>query len=168
MMMFKSLLTAGALLSASVSSVLAQNITTTPSAFNATVAPTNATVVANSTVAAGVDSTMLVLVRDQASGDMVTLGLKGYGIPYQILVVPQEGVALPVLNSSLTQGNYGGIIVLSELAFSYPTGWGSALTADQWTQLYNYQTTFKVRMTRLDVFPGPAFGKYHSVDAGFL
>ncbi|QDS77911.1 hypothetical protein FKW77_000823 [Venturia effusa] len=105
-----------------------------------------------------VKNTILVLARDTASGYSGTSGLAGYGIPYQLVVVPQAGITLPVLNSTATAGNYGGIIVLSDVAYSYAAGWSSALTAAQWASLYAYQTSFGVRMVRLDVYPGPDFG----------
>lgn len=103
-------------------------------------------------------STILVLARDQTSSYAATSGLHGYGIPYQLVLVPQSGVALPTLNSSATKGNYGGILTLSELAYSYDDGWHSALTTDQWNTLYQYQTQFGARMVRLDVYPTDSFG----------
>lgn len=48
--------------------------------------------------------------------------------------------------------------MLGEVSYDMPTGWGSALTAAQWQQLYDYQTGFGVRMVRLDVYPGSDFG----------
>lgn len=87
------------------------------------------------------------------------MGLEGYGIPYQVVIIPKEGRELPPLNSSLTDGNYGGILVLGELAYEYDSGWDSALKAAQWKILYDYQTIFNVRMVRLDAFPSPQFGK---------
>lgn len=109
--------------------------------------------------ALSVTSTVLVFARDTASGNSAISGLKGYGIPFQLVIVPQGGTSLPSLNDTTTQGNYGGIVVLSELAYSYDDVWASALTSSQWQQLYDYQTTFGVRMVRLDVYPGPDFGK---------
>jgi hypothetical protein len=110
--------------------------------------------------ALSMSNTILVFARDTASSYSATSGFKGYGIPYQLVLVPQTGVNLPVLNSSSTQGNYGGFVVLGEVAYDYGTsGWGSALTPAQWQQLYDYQTTFGARMVRLDVYPGPDFGK---------
>lgn len=76
----------------------------------------------------------------------------------KLVIVPQAGITLPTLNSTATSGNYGGFIVLSEVAYSYTAGWASALTAAQWASLYAYQTSFGVRMVRLDVFPGAEFG----------
>jgi len=105
-----------------------------------------------------VNSTILVFARDTASGYSGTSGLAGYGIPYQLVVVPQAGITLPVLNSTATAGNFGGIIILSDVAYSYDSGWASAITAAQWAQLFAYQTSFGVRMVRLDVYPGSNFG----------
>lgn len=109
-----------------------------------------------------VANTILVFARDSASANVATLGLQAYGIPYQAVLVPQSGAALPVLNSSATQGNYGGILVLSEVSYQYSTGFMSALNTSQWQTLYNYQTAFGVRMVRLDVYPTPDMGKLES------
>jgi hypothetical protein len=153
---FKCLLTAGALLSYGFS-VLSES-----SIINSTTAIVSNT--RSKTTASGtIDSIILVLARDQTSGNMVTSGLRGYGIPYEILVVPREGAVLPTLNLTATTGNYGGFLILSELAFKYSAGWRSSLTRQQWGELYAYQSAFKVRMVRLDVYPGPDFGNLFSV-----
>ncbi|KAF3762059.1 hypothetical protein M406DRAFT_104348 [Cryphonectria parasitica EP155] len=108
--------------------------------------------------ALAVSNTILVFARDTASATVATLGFQGYGIPYETVIVPQSGVALPTLNSSLTSGNYGGILVLSEVSYQYSTGFLSALTTSQWDQLYAYQLAFGVRMVRLDSFPTTDMG----------
>lgn len=108
--------------------------------------------------AISVSSTILVFARDAASSTSATSGLQGYGIPYQVVMVPQAGITLPALTSSDTTGNYAGIIVLSEVAYQYPTGWASAITADQWQTIYNYQLGFGVRLVRLDSFPSTDLG----------
>lgn len=109
---------------------------------------------------ATVSSTVLVIARDATSAlNSASLGLQGYGIPYETLVVPQAGIAnLPLLNASATNGNYGGIVVVGEVSYNYDNSYRSALTTDQWNQLYAYQTNFGVRMVRLDVFPTTEFG----------
>ncbi|KAG4438152.1 hypothetical protein IFR05_006363 [Cadophora sp. M221] len=104
-----------------------------------------------------VSSTILVFARNAAEATSGTSGLKAYGIPFQLILVPSGGITLPTLNSA-TVGNYGGIIVMSEVAYEYSTGWASGITATQWQTLYTYQTSFGVRMARLDVYPGPDFG----------
>lgn len=108
---------------------------------------------------ATVQSTILVIARDQDSAKSATSGLNGYGIPFETLLVPQAGITLPALTSS-SGGNYGGLVVASGIAYDYggTTGWRSALTDDQWNQLYNYQTAYGVRMVQYDVYPQPAFG----------
>ncbi|KAM7186129.1 non-anchored cell wall protein-1 [Naviculisporaceae sp. PSN 640] len=108
--------------------------------------------------AKSVSSTILVIARDAVSATSATSGLQGYGIPYQVVTVPQGGITLPALTSSETSGNYGGVIVLSEVAYEYPTGWASAITPDQWQTIYNYQDAFGIRLVRLDSFPSTDLG----------
>ncbi|OCK84856.1 hypothetical protein K432DRAFT_319527 [Lepidopterella palustris CBS 459.81] len=105
-----------------------------------------------------VANTVLVIARDSASAFSGYSGLQGYGIPFQVLTVPSTGAALPQLNSSATVGNFGGIVVLSEVSYNYNGQYLSALTSDQWQQMYNYQLAFGVRMVRIDVFPTADFG----------
>ncbi|KAF4554718.1 Hypothetical protein D9617_3g017860 [Elsinoe fawcettii] len=103
-----------------------------------------------------VANTILVLAKDADGMYTSTSGLNGYGIPFQSIIVPQSGIALPQLNSSATAGNFGGIIIHAEVSYDFGGGnWSSALTPAQWQDLYNYQTVFGVRMVRLDVYPGP-------------
>ncbi|KAN0102256.1 hypothetical protein V8E51_012766 [Hyaloscypha variabilis] len=107
-----------------------------------------------------IKSTILVFARDTASGYSAYSGLNAIGIPYQLVIVPQAGITLPVLNTSSTAGNYGGIVILSEVSYNYGAslGFQSALSAAQWASLYQYQSDFGVYMVRMDAFPGPAFG----------
>jgi hypothetical protein len=109
---------------------------------------------------ATVSSNVLIIARDATSAENgAAAGLRGYGIPYEILTVPQAGVTnLPLLNSSATNANYGGIVIISEVGYNYDTSYYSALTRKQWNDLYAYQSSFGVRMVRLDVFPTSDFG----------
>lgn len=122
-----------------------------PSAFAKMWLPFLATVLVASVAAAQntVQSTILIFARDTTSAYDAYSGFNAYGIPYDVVIVPQAGITLPTLNSSATQGNYGGIVVLSEVSYSYNGSWESALTTAQWQQLYTYQTAFGVRMVRL-------------------
>jgi hypothetical protein len=100
----------------------------------------------------------LVIARDAASAGVASSGLNGYGIPFTTLIVPSAGVALPDLNGT-AGGNFGGIVVASEVSYDYGTrGFQSALTTDQWNQLYAYQLEYGVRMVQYDVYPGPNYG----------
>lgn len=105
-----------------------------------------------------VSSTVLIIARDEDAAFTGYSVIEGYGIPYQVLLVPATGAALPQLNSSATAGNFGGIVVVSDVAYSLSSGWGSALTASQWRQMYDYQLAFGVRMVRLDAVPSSEFG----------
>ncbi|PNY27996.1 Uncharacterized protein TCAP_02067 [Tolypocladium capitatum] len=102
-----------------------------------------------------VDSTILVIARNDADARQATVGLDGYGIPYEKLLVSQPGTALPTLNSSPTQGRYGGIITVNS---DTNRNWDTAVTQQQWSQLYAYQEAFQVRMVRLNEDPRPEFG----------
>jgi hypothetical protein len=105
-----------------------------------------------------IDSTALIIARDLTSAYSAYSGLNDYGIPYSILTVPSTGAALPSLNDSSTVGNYGLIVVVSEVSYDYGSDYESALTTDQWTTLFNYQVAFGVRMVRLDVYPSEDTG----------
>lgn len=104
-------------------------------------------------------NTLLVFARDTTAANNAVSGLQGYGISYQTVIVPSNGIStLPTLSSSSTTGNYGGIVVLSDVAYQTSTGFFTALTDDQWKALYAYQESFGVRMVRMDVFPTADLG----------
>ena len=86
-----------------------------------------------------VDGTVLVLGRTTADAKMAALGLDAYGIAYETVEVPQGGVSLPQLNSTAEKGNYGGILMLSEVSYEYEDGWRSAVTKEQFDEIYAYQ-----------------------------
>ncbi|KKK19527.1 hypothetical protein AOCH_007249 [Aspergillus ochraceoroseus] len=109
---------------------------------------------ATGTIAANI----LVIARDSSQAGVASSGLNAYGIPFTTLLVPQSGVQLPTLNSS-SGGNFGGIVVAGEVSYDYGNDtWSSALTDDQWNQLYAYQLAYGVRMVQTDVYPGSKFG----------
>ncbi|PHH84639.1 hypothetical protein CDD83_1620 [Cordyceps sp. RAO-2017] len=105
-----------------------------------------------------VDSTVLIIGRDDADVAKASLGLDGYGIPWDKALIPQGGTSLPPLNSSSTDGRYGAIVVIGSVSYGNGDNFSSALKPQQWDDLFAYQTAFGVRMVRLDEFPGPSFG----------
>lgn len=102
-------------------------------------------------------SNVLVIAKDSDNARTASAGLNGYGVPFTTLLVPQNGTDLPALNSS-AGGNFGGIVVVSEVTYEYGDGFHSALTDDQWNQLFAYQISHGVRMVQYSVYPGPKFG----------
>ncbi|VUC20443.1 unnamed protein product [Clonostachys rosea] len=161
----------------SSSSVASSTPSSTPSSSAASTTPVStasststpsATATSSTLPSPTVDSTILILAKDAATAKLASDGLNAYGIPYQSFLIAQAGTALPTLNSSLTSGNYGGIIVMSSVAYDYggTTGWQSAITTDQWTALNNYQLSFNVRMVRIDEYPGASFGTTPGTDGG--
>lgn len=137
-------------------------VITTATGTVATAAPVQATDAPASdgsdSDAAGVAGTVLILARDEYSASLGSAGLVGYGINYEHYIVPKEGRDLPKLNSTLKHGNYGGIIVTDALAYEYDDGWHSAFSTEQWAAIHSYQADFRVRMVRINEYPGPQFG----------
>ena len=109
--------------------------------------------------AGSIPGNILVIASNDHSVGVASSGLNAYGISFTELLVPKSGVDLPALNSS-SGGNFGGIIIASEVSYDYggTTGFQSALTSDQWNQLHAYQLEYGVRMVQYDVYPGPKFG----------
>ncbi|KAG8413411.1 hypothetical protein J3458_012975 [Metarhizium acridum] len=108
--------------------------------------------------AISVGSTVLILARNEGEAKSAAMGLDGYGIPYQKVIFPAGGTGLPVLNSSATQGNFGGIVVISNVAYDNNGTFASAVTSQQWAQINSYQSTFKVRMVRINEYPSAEYG----------
>ena len=144
----------------STTAVVTSSATASPSAAAAPIANgTSSAAGAAAVVGGNTKADILVIARDASSAKNLASGFNGYGIPYSTLVVPQAGTQLPALNTSGV-GNYGGILIHGQVAYDYggTLGFQSALTADQWNQLYAYQTAYGSRMVHLDVYPGPLFG----------
>ncbi|KAJ4168868.1 hypothetical protein NW754_010799 [Fusarium falciforme] len=105
-----------------------------------------------------VDSTILIFAKDEYAASSAGWGFEGYGIPFEKVLVPQTGFELPTLNSSSSRGNYGGIVVVDSVSYEYSDGWRSAISTEQWEKIYEYQINFKVRLVRINEYPGPNFG----------
>ena len=106
----------------------------------------------------------LVLAISTNDADSATAILQGYGAPFNLIMVPQEGIALPTLETT-TQCNepvglYGMIVIISQLAFDYggDIGFASALNSSQWDTLHAYQVKYGVRMVQLNQFPSSVEG----------
>lgn len=116
------------------------------------------------------DTALVIAVSDAAADEAVSL-LNQYNQTTQLLLFAQNGTALPPLetvNGSSDVGNFGLIIVIGLASYDYggTTGWASAITADQWSQLYAYQLKYGVRMIHLDGYPGNFPGTALAVGPG--
>jgi hypothetical protein len=112
-----------------------------------------------------VNSTILVLARDSNATVPGTAVLQGYGIPFSVVDI-SKGAAIPVLNSTTSSGNYGGIVAISSRDYVKGDDWHTILTDKQWQQLYTYQESFGVRLVRLNAWPGAEFGTTAVSDSG--
>ncbi|KAK6509254.1 hypothetical protein TWF481_004012 [Arthrobotrys musiformis] len=109
-------------------------------------------------IAVKIRNTVLVVSPDKPHADTITDTMDGYGIPYEVLIVPQGGTSLPRLNETSGDGNYGLFVILSQVSYNYGDEWRSALTQSQWNSMYDYQTVYGVRMIHVDAYPGSQFG----------
>ena len=114
---------------------------------------------------------LIITTTDAGAADQATTVIQGYGVPLQIVPIPQAGTALPTLETisgGNNNGNYGLIIIVGLVSYNYggTTGWASAITPAQWTQLYNYQTKYGVRMVHLNAFPQAVFGTAATAPVG--
>ena len=106
-----------------------------------------------------VADTALVVATDATAADEAVYILNNYNQSYQLLVVAQTGTPLPTLEtvdaSGNPVGNFGLIVVIGLTAYDYggTTGWASAISSDQWSELYTYQLIYGVRMIHLDGYP---------------
>lgn len=103
------------------------------------------------------NSTTLIIATTVDNADKASYILNGYGVGFEVLLVPKDGVALPMLKTT-DGGNYGLVVILSEAVYIANGTSTTAMTPAQWSELYDYQRIFKVRMVLLDVIPGPKYG----------
>jgi hypothetical protein len=83
------------------------------------------------------------------------------GTPYDLHVAADPGVlTAATFESGGCQGRYQGIILTTgELGYLNSEGnWGSALTADEWTALRQYEANYHVRQATWYTYPTPQFG----------
>jgi hypothetical protein len=104
------------------------------------------------------DTALVIAVSDAAADEAVSL-LNQYNQTTEVLVVAQNGTDLPSLetvNGSSDVGNFGLIVIIGLASYDYggTTGWASAITPTQWSDLYAYQLKYGVRMIHLDGYPG--------------
>ncbi|KAH7239535.1 hypothetical protein BKA59DRAFT_503322 [Fusarium tricinctum] len=103
-------------------------------------------------------TTILILGKDDYACDSAASGLQGYGIPYEKVLVPQEGFVMPTLNSTSSKGKYGAIILVDAASYLYASGWASAITQQMWDQIFEYQLHFNARLVRINEYPSTQFG----------
>jgi hypothetical protein len=104
--------------------------------------------------------TALVLATDASAATEAVSILEGYGQPTQVVAIPQAGITLPTLETidawNNSVGNFGLIIIMGLVPYDYggSIGWASAITSEQWTELYAYQLKYGVRMIHLNGWGG--------------
>lgn len=106
------------------------------------------------------DAKLLILSADGQEADLAAIrqALDYLGTPYKVWVAKENpgGLTASALASGM-HGNYQGVIVT---AADLPDGMTSqsALTAAEWTALYQYEATFGIRQVNWYSYPSPELG----------
>ncbi|HKP18966.1 MAG TPA: hypothetical protein VJT84_10830 [Gaiellaceae bacterium] len=99
-----------------------------------------------------------------ATGDEPTFSgwqqtLTQSGVPFDAIVRSQSGPITPASLIDGGRGRYQAVILANgELPYFDGTAWRSALSADEWTVLRDYERTFRVRELDAYVYPSASFG----------
>lgn len=130
-----------------------------------TIATTRASACASPTI----DLKILVLSADGNEVDLPAIkqALDYLGTPYTVYIASQTPNGLtPDKLSNGCHGYYQGVILTNgTLSYNNGTAWVSALSAQEWTTLWNYQATMKVRELSWYTYPNSDFGYQSSVAA---
>jgi hypothetical protein len=114
--------------------------------------------------ATSINMRMLVVSADGT--EPILAGIKSIldqlNVPYDVLIASQTPLTASTLSDGNGNGFYQGIFLTTgNLAYDAGGGnWQSALTADQWQTLWQYETTFKVRQSTLYTYPVGAPDNY--------
>jgi len=114
-----------------------------------------------------IDLRVLVIASDGKEADLpaITQALDYLGTPYTVYVASQTpGGLTPDKLSTDCHGYYDGVILTNgSLAYSIAnsdgtTTWASALSQQEWTNLWSYEATMGVRELSWYTYPTPDFG----------
>src|SRR6266566_7597997 len=109
-----------------------------------------------------IDLRVLVIASDGNEADLPAIkqALDYLGTPYTVYVASQTpGGLTPDKLSNGCHGYYQGIILTNgSLAYYNGTDWASALSQQEWTDLWNYEATMGVRELSWYTYPTPDFG----------
>jgi hypothetical protein len=109
-----------------------------------------------------VDLRLLVISANGSEPSLAAMrrSLDYLGTPYTVYVAANTPGGLTDARLwSGNQGFYQGILLATnELGYASPTGWRTALTAQEWETLAQYERTFGVRRVAWYAFPTPEYG----------
>ncbi|KXS15723.1 hypothetical protein M427DRAFT_32144 [Gonapodya prolifera JEL478] len=108
-----------------------------------------------------IDMRVLVIAPlDKPIEQSATLALDALNIPYDVLVVPPDGVPRVDLVTPDGRAKYMAVVFASRIEYAYADGSGyrSAVTAEQMNQLAQYETTYSIRRVILSSLPSSTHG----------
>ncbi|KAI8817680.1 uncharacterized protein EV422DRAFT_540498 [Fimicolochytrium jonesii] len=142
---------------------------TTPTSTKAattTATPTTTAKPPTATDASTFTARQVILILTTTGGDVdyQTKGLDGYGIPYEVAVVPPTGYpnasALPIAFEDAAGNARYSVVMISPGQLPIQVGgvWQSALTTVQWGLIEAYEAKHKIRRVTFDDSPSPSHG----------
>jgi len=105
---------------------------------------------------------LLVISADGNEADLPAIkqALDFLGTPYDVYIASATPGGLT--QSRLANGtlaNYQGVILATgSLGYQSPSGWASALSAQEWNNLWSYSSTFCTRILSWYTYPTPDYG----------
>ncbi|MFQ3662689.1 MAG: hypothetical protein SNJ69_09885 [Chloroflexaceae bacterium] len=123
---------------------------------------TSATPAWNPNLAVNLRVLVITATRDDTTLGAIRQILDFVGVPYDLWVATEQAGQLTAdLLSNGTLGYYYAVMLTSSnLAYTPDNGvtWLSALSADEWTTLWQYEANFRVRQVTWYTFPTPDYG----------
>ncbi len=126
--------------------------------------PMSATITTNTTACTSptIDLKILVIASDGNEADLAAIKqtLDYVGIPYTVYIAAQTPNGLtPDKLSSGCHGYYQGVILTNgSLSYYNGSAWASALSQQEWTNLWSYESTMGVREISWYTYPNADFG----------
>lgn len=109
-----------------------------------------------------IDLKVLVISADGNESDLPAIkqALDYLGVPYTVYIASQTpGALTPDKLSTGCHGYYQGVILTNGLlAYYNGSAWASALSQQEWTDLWSYQASMGVRELSWYTYPSPDFG----------
>ena len=136
----------------------------------ATATPTATATAATTCSAPTIDAKVLVIAADGKEADLPAIqqALDDLGTPYTVYTAASTPNGLtPDKLSSGCHGYYQGVILTDgDLSYNNGTSWVSALSSQEWTNLWTYESTMKVREISWYTYPTADYG-YQASTAAF-
>lgn len=116
----------------------------------------------SSSSAVTVEAKVLIISADGTESDLPAIkqAFELVGMPYKVWIAAQD--PQPLTLDRLANGTYafysGVVLTTGSLAYDSGTGWVSALSSEEWQNLWNFEAMFGVRQVTWYTYPTPDYG----------